>query len=277
MMRHFSKQATTLTQALYQTIQSDLISPLWESYCQRVPQALRIHQLLEGHNKRVVHDHISLRTINLPWLSGSALGEKLGQYGYCIRDRAHSPEQHLELFWFHHPAPDVPAIMIAELDIYCLSQSSQSVLRDVTGAASNPALWNLNHTPLTKPTLEQLEALLTESEIAAWFSLFGTSAHYFSVSINHLERQSDMPKLIKLLIEEGFPLDSRYGLIGEPAQPMIEQAVTLPDQIDVDFGNQGHARVITGCYHFTLRSKSPSGKLYKKFFSNIAFSSTKAD
>ncbi|WP_160174083.1 DUF1338 domain-containing protein [Endozoicomonas montiporae] len=266
-----------MSQTIYQTILADLISPLWTAYCQRVPQALRIHQLLEGHNKRVVHDHIGLRTLNFPWSSSSALGEKLGQYGYCIRDRASDPEQHLEYFWFHHPAPEVPAILITELDIEALTKSSQMILRELASTTCHSTLWSLNQTPACKPALQPFEALLSESEIAAWFSLFGTSAHYFSVSVNQLDRQNDMSKLIKLLLEEGFTLDSQDRLIRKSDQTLLAQAITLPDQLEVNLGDQEKVRVSTGCYHFTLRSKSPSGKLYKKFFSSTAFSGTQCD
>ena len=260
----------------YQTILSGLINPLWVTYCQRVPQALKIYHLLEEHNKRVVHDHISFRTVNLPWTSGSVLTEKLGQFGYCLRDRASRPEQNLELYWLHHPAPEVPAILITELDVHCLSQPFQSLLKEITGENDTPPLWSLNHIPPKKPTLQQFETLQSDNEMAAWFSLFGTSAHYFSVSVNHLDRQNDMLKLVKLLMEEGFALDNRSGLIRESAHQMIEQVVSLPDQIEISFSPEEKARVSSGCYHFTLRFKSPSGKLYKKFFSDT-FSRTKAD
>ncbi|UYM17000.1 DUF1338 domain-containing protein [Endozoicomonas euniceicola] len=261
-----------MSPTIYQTILSDLITPLWVTYCQRVPQALKIYHLLEGHNKRVIHDHISLRTVNLPWTSSSVLTEQLEQFGYCIRDRASCPKDHLELYWLHHPALEVPAILITELDVHCLSQPSQSIMTQITSESSNPAHWSLDQTPPHKPTLQQFETLQSDNEIAAWFSLFGTSAHYFSVSVNHLGRQNDMLKLVKLLMEEGFALDNRSGLIRESAHQMIEQVISLPDQMEVNFGSQEKARVSTGCYHFTLRFKNPSGKLYKKFFS-----CTKAD
>lgn len=254
-----------MSQTNYQAILSNLIEPMWKSYCFRVPQALKIFRLLEEHNKRIAFDHISFRTINIPSVSGAALTGQFGQYGYCIHEQATCHEQHLERFWLRHPTPEVPAILISELDYHSLSPKARSILENITNKTTPP--WQPNNPPVAQPTLEQFEQLQKESEIAAWFSLYGTCCHYFSLSVNQLERQCDMPKLIKLLMEEGFPLDSRFGLIRGSAEQGLEQVMTLSDQQESSFPDNKKARVSTGCLHFSLRFKNPSGKLYKAFFS----------
>ena len=169
-------------------------------------------------------------------------------------------QQSLTLTSFRHPNQDYPAILVSELDVDSLDKQSQALLQGLIKPIETQSL--LGTRPWSSLCSSDYHQLENTSPFAAWFSLFGLTASFWSVDINQLDRQSDMPKLIKLLIEEGYPLSNNNGLISGSPEALMEQVATLPDQIEFSFADGLRKKVPSGCYCFSLRYKTPAGKLY---------------
>ena len=226
--------------------------------------ALKIYHLLQKHNKRVRHDHLAFRTINLDTCNTQQLSEELMALGFCPTKSDYCEVQNLTLNSFRHPGQDYPGVLISEFDIKDLNEQEQAMLQElVESAGTSP---QLGTRPWVPPTRSDYHRLAETSPFAAWFSLFGFTTSYWSVDVNQLDRQNDMQKLIKLLTEEGFPLNNQHGLITGSPENLMEQIATLPDQIEYNFGNGHNEKVVSAHYRFSLRYKNPAGKPFKELY-----------
>jgi len=244
---------------------AELLDTLWRDYVASTPQAERIHALLAARGDRVRNDHVALRTYDAIGLD--AMARTFESLGWRACDRYRFDDKHVNARYWRHDDPALPKVFISELVIGELSGRAQHILGDVAAQlptnfsqredlawAGRP--WKLRRT--------DYEALLAESEYAAWVAAFGFRVNHFTVDVNALESFSDLGALNSFLVEHGFTLNDAGGAIkGTPAQ-LLEQSSTRADAIAVAFDDGTYT--IPSCYYeFAKRYPLPSGELFQGF------------
>mgnify|MGYP001193757753 CR=1 FL=1 len=130
--------------------------------------------------------------------------------------------------------------------------------------------WKVSH--------EDYQALLEESEYAAWMSAFGYCANHFTVSVNQLPGYESLEQVNQKLKDNGFTLNTSGGEIKGSPEVYLEQSSTMADRHDVEFSDKTVS--IPSCfYEFAKRYEIEPGKLYTGFVAASAdkiFESTNA-
>ncbi|MGN6109622.1 MAG: DUF1338 domain-containing protein [Kofleriaceae bacterium] len=251
---------------------SQLLDTLWRDYVASTPQAERIHYLLSSRGELVHNDHVALRTYAAPGIGIDALARPFEALGWQPRERYRFEEKHLRARYWQHADPDLPKIFISELELSELSESAQRVVSGLLAQlpadfgeradlpwAGRP--WQLAHA--------EYQALLAESEYAAWVAAFGFRVNHFTVDVGALVTFPDLQALVAFLIEHAFVLNESGGVIkGSPAD-RLEQASTRADMIDVAFSD-ATVRIPSCYYEFALRYRMPSGELFHGFVPSSA-------
>lgn len=260
---------------------NQLFNALWLDYIKLTPSALTIHQLLGGSNK-IVNDHIALRTFNLPEVNLQVLARHFEHLGYRACENYEFKQKKLMATHFEHADPLLPKVFISELLIDSLSEQSQQIITNLIqqmdkGAVTDDQfLCSGRHWPLTYDTYQ---ALLAESEYAAWVAAFGYRVNHFTVSINHLSHIDSVKKINALLKDNGFRLNSAGGEIKGSPDVLLEQSSIMADKVAVHFDDK--VMTIPSCfYEFALRYPKPDGNLYTGFVAASAdkiFESTNVD
>jgi hypothetical protein len=161
----------------------------------------------------------------------------------------------------------VPKLFISELVVDELSPDAQAVIRGLVeqlppGFAARGDLpwagrpWRVGHA--------EYIALAAESEFAAWVAAFGFRVHHFTVDVDSLSTFPDLVALGAFLIEHGFTLDDRGGVIKGSRADRIEQTATRADTAMVELADR-IVRLPSCRYHFARRYRLPSGELFHGF------------
>lgn len=239
---------------------------LWQQFISVTPSAKKIHQLL-GQGKPVQNDHIALRTFDLPKVNLNVLAKPWLALGYEPQDSYVFKEKKLNAQHFAHPDPKAPLVFISELKVTEFSESVQAIIRDLV-AQLDPAI--LGQTEMLysgaqwRTQYHCYQALLEESEYAAWLAAWGYRANHFTVNVNALAGFSDLAQVNQALHQAGFTLNATGGEIKGGPQVYLAQSATLADTAKVDFLDESH--VIPSCfYEFAQRYSLPSGEIYRGF------------
>jgi hypothetical protein len=250
------------------TDRNTLFQNLWENYCDVTPSADRIHRLLDkSQSQEIVNDHIALRTFNHEKLNLDKLAAHFKALGYEQGGEYHFEAKKLYAQHFEHPDPTAPKVFISELLVEQCSDGLQSVVRDLVDGVNSSVvtdshfLYSGRHWGLDYATYQ---ALLEESEYAAWLAAWGYRANHFTVSVNHLSQFRTLAEVNQTLKEEGYRLNSSGGEIKGSPEELLEQSSTMADRADVAFSDQTVS--IPSCfYEFALRYPKPDGQLYTGF------------
>ncbi len=256
---------------------ADVFAALWNDYVATTPQAERIHRLFAARGERVQNDHIAFRTFSrLAGLAGAGDQAALGliaiaapfeQLGYIARDRYRFADKKLVARYWQHPEPGLPKIFISELCVSELSGAAQAIIARLV-AQVPPGFTTRADLPWAgRPwqcTRGEYEALLGESEYAAWLAAFGFRVNHFTVAVDALTTFSGLPELVAFLVAEGFTLNASGGVIkGSPAEH-LEQCSTRADTVEVDLA--GERLALPSCYYeFAKRYRLASGELFHGF------------
>ena len=262
---------------------NELFSQLWDNYIQITPSAHKVHALLAEHdrNAQIINDHIALRTLALPGIGVMDLAQHFIALGYHKGDEYDFSAKKLNAMHFEHPDTTHPKVFISELKVAELSDHAQVLLNEIAAQIPSDAplsadfLYSGTHWQIST---EQYQALLEESEYAAWFAAWGYRANHFTVSVNHLSRFTELHQVNTLLKDHGFVLNSSGGEIKGGKEVCLAQSATMADRMPVSFSDQ--QRDIPSCfYEFAQRFALPSGQLYHGFVAASAdkiFESTHA-
>lgn len=246
---------------------SELLEALWRDYTATTPQAERIHRLLVARGEIVHNDHVALRTYDAAEIGIDALARPFEALGWRGREHYRFDEKHLCARYWQHDDPNLPKIFISELCVAELSPGAQAIVRGLVDQlpadfARRPDLpWAGRPWRVTKA---EYEALLAESEYAAWVAAFGFRVNHFTVDVGALASFPDLHALVAFLQEHAFAMNKSGGVIkGSPAE-RLEQASTIADRIEVELAD---ARLtIPSCYYeFALRYRLPNGDLFQGF------------
>ncbi len=258
----------------------ELFSALWTDYIQMTPSAAKVHELL-GKGEDIINDHIALRTFNLPKVNLQVLAAHFEALGYKACGDYNFEAKKLNAKHYEHPDPTQPKVFISELLVEEFSPELQDKVAflveqiDEQALTQKDFLYSGRHWKLDSETYQ---ALLAESEYAAWVAAIGYRANHFTVSVNHLPGYDSLQEVNQALKEGGFVLNTSGGEIKGSAEVLLEQSSTMADQIEVAFEDT-KLKIPSCFYEFALRYPKPDGELYTGFVAASAdkiFESTNA-
>ncbi|MFO6423004.1 DUF1338 domain-containing protein [Motilimonas sp. KMU-193] len=243
-----------------------LFDQLWQQFIAVTPSAEKIHQLL-GRGHPLQNDHIALRTFDLPQVNLNVLAKPWLALGYEAKECYQFSQKKLNAQHFSHPDPAVPLVFISELKVAEFSPTVQAIIRDLVSQL-DPAILGtaemLYSGALWRTQYHCYQALLAESEYAAWLAAWGYRANHFTVNVNALTGFSDLAQVNQALHQAGFALNATGGEIKGGAEVYLAQSATLADSAKVSFLDETH--VIPSCfYEFAQRYPLPNGELYRGF------------
>ncbi len=239
---------------------------LWRDYLPLAPSAERVHAVLGG-GAPIINDHIALRTFADPRIGLEALEPHFLAMGFAVGDHYRFQAKKLRARYYRHPDPTVPKIFISELLLDECSDALRATVAPLIDAIPDAApadplfVSSGRHWSVPQATYE---ALLAESEYAAWLAAIGFRANHFTVSVNQLPGYDSVAQVNAKLQAEGFALNASGGLIKGSPEVMLEQSATLADRVPVDFADG--VQTIPGCfYEFAYRYPQADGQLYQGF------------
>lgn len=244
-----------------------LFATLWTDYIAIAPSAARIHALIAARGEHVRNDHVALRTFALPGLDIAALARPFEALGYVARDRYRFDDKKLHARYWQHPEPARPKVFISALCVDELPAGSQRIIERLVAelppsfAARDDLAWAGRAWRVARA---DYEALLADSEYAAWLAAFGFRVNHFTVDVNALRTLPDLAALNALLVANGFELNTAGGAIkGTPAD-CLEQSSTRAEHVRVQLADAD--LVIPSCYYeFAKRYPLPSGETFHGF------------
>ncbi|MBS8240947.1 DUF1338 domain-containing protein [Marinobacter lipolyticus] len=245
-----------------------LFDHLWEDYRTVTPSAEAIHRILGAEEgQRIVNDHIALRTFNLDPVGLEALAAHFTSLGYYCGGDYHFEAKKLYARHYEHPDPLAPKVFISELLTEQCSPELQSIARTLVdevkpeSVKADNFLYSGRHWHLDYATYQ---ALLAESEYAAWLAAWGFRANHFTVSINQLGQYHSVEAINQLLKANGYRVNDSGGEVKGSPEELLEQSSTMADRMPVRFTDR--TATIPSCfYEFALRYTDASGKLYPGF------------
>ena len=259
----------------------ELLDELWRDYVAATRQAERIHHLLTERGETIHNDHIALRTFGLPDIGMNALARPFEAQGWHGRDRYHLDDKHLHARYWQHDDPALPKVFISELVVAELSPAARAIIDNLVSQLP-PSFGRRDDLPYAgrpwRISYAEYEALLVESEYAAWVAAFGFRVNHFTVDVGALSTFPDLEALDAFLVEHGFTLNASGGVVkGSPTQ-RLEQSSTRADSVEVRF-DDATVRIPSCYYEFARRYPLPSGELFQGFVPGSAdkiFESTNA-
>ncbi|WP_026376137.1 DUF1338 domain-containing protein [Aestuariibacter salexigens] len=260
-----------------------LFDNLWQNYLDVTPSARKVHALLGDEEQQdLINDHIALRTFNLDKVNLEKLAAHFIALGYQEAGEYHFEAKKLYAKHFEHPDPTQPRVFISELLVEKFSDALQNIVKslvdqiDEAAVSADNFLYSGRHWDIS---FADYQALLAESEYAAWMAAWGYRANHFTVSNNHLNRFDSIQAINETLKAHGFKLNTSGGEIKGSPDCLLEQSSTMADKHPVEFSDGVHA--IPSCfYEFARRYPKPCGNLYSGFVAASAdkiFESTNAN
>jgi hypothetical protein len=249
----------------------ELLDRLWTGYAALVPTAARVHQLLRERGEVVRHDHVALRTFDLPEVEIEALDRAFVASGY-EEAQSYELDEGLVAYHYEHREPSRPKLLVSALLIEQLSSAAQDVIRALVaqvqpGASAHPNFAvSGRHWAISSAAVEALRA---ESEYAAWVAAFGFRAHHFAVDVDSLRGFAGLAEVNRFLDESGVHIDPAGGAIkGSPAT-LVEQSSTVADEVDLELID-GTQRVRGGSYELIRRHRRADGTRFEGFTAESA-------
>lgn len=266
----------------------DLFEKIWADYIAFNPKAKRVYDLILQHEKQtdpsvkeIKNDHVAYRTYDLAPIGVDALGALFEKHGYKRCDRYVFNDKKLIAYHWEHADASLPKVFISELETKKLSPFVQKIAAEAAAAVKpgdvtkDEFLWSRRP---WKASYETYQALLKESEYAAWMYAFGFRSNHFTISVNALKSFKDLQSLNAFIKSSGYALNTAGGEIkGVPAD-LLEQSSTLAEKAQVPF-EEGTYEIPACYYEFARRWPQQNGRLYPGFLAANAdkiFESTNA-
>ena len=227
---------------------TELLDALWRDYVAMTPQAERIHAVAG--------------------LGIAALAAPFEANGWLVQpDHYRFDDKKLVARYWRHPEPGLPKVFISELCAGELSAAARTIIDRLVGQLP-PGFASRADLPWAgRPwqcTRADYDALLVESEYAAWVAAFGLRVNHFTVDVNALTTFDGVAAVNTFLVANGFVLNASGGAIkGTPAE-RLEQSSTRADSIAVELGGET-ARLPSCYYEFAKRYPLPDGTLFQGF------------
>ncbi len=253
---------------------NELLDNLWDQYTDSNPHASYIYNLFLEKGDSPLNDHIALRTIDHPKVNIYVLAEAFTSKGYKICDDYDFKNKKLKAIHLEHSDKSLPKVFISQLLVDQLSESLQQTMNDCVESISDELLGNVDSLLLSGATwgdisYKKYQELLSESEYAAWFYVFGYRANHFTIFINSLNSFQEVADVNTFLKSNGITLNDYGGEIKGSPEELLEQSSTKSGVIEVDFSDGKHT--IPCCYYeFAKRYKDSAENLYQGFVAKSA-------
>ena len=194
----------------------------------------------------------------------AALAAPFEALGWRARERYHFADKHLNARYWQHDDPALPKVFISELVTAELSEGARSAIAELVEqlpAGFVPLPWSGRPWHVWHATYE---ALLVESEYAAWMAAFGFRVNHFTIDVNALTTFAGLAELNTFLVANGFTLNHAGGTIkGTPADH-LEQSSTRAEIVEVEFADR-KARIPSCYYELAKRYPLADGSLFQGF------------
>jgi hypothetical protein len=249
-------------------ITNELVDILWKHFSAYNPSAERLYKLLRKKEKFVI-DHIAFRTVSTTDNGLATLEEFFENVGYSLYKTYNLKEKNLKAKQFYDKNNEKsPHLIVSELDTGLFPAQVQKILYDysplkVADFDSEPL--NLLLTPMQhKPIFERYKKILSVSEYAAWFYIFGYFPHHFAFLIDGEGYHKPLDKTQNMLKENGFIFQHKKGEIIRDETVQMEQSVILPDIVSLPF-QEGEKHVPACQIELVKRYGSEKGVLDMAF------------
>ncbi len=259
--------ANIMTNSPTQKTLNTVLSGLMRRYSERVPDVqLVLNALIDAgviaSANEIENDHIAFRTLGVPNLGLASFEKIFGHYGYERRDPFNFVEKKLSAYWYAPPKSEanLPRIFASELRVEELSTRAQQIIRQYTDTVVGDPVDALNldnadavdrflHEPLWQtPTLSDYQALLAESEYAAWVIYNRYYLNHFTISVHNLKPgYNTIEEFVAFLQQQGLRLNSAGGIIKISPDGGLKQASTVARLLDAEFSG-GDLFPIAGSY-----------------------------
>ncbi|GFR50435.1 hypothetical protein Agub_g12656 [Astrephomene gubernaculifera] len=252
-----------------------------EHYAARTPRLLSVLELVMRPGwpqvAQLGHDHFAFRTFGVPGLGIASLERVLLPLGYTRVPQQPPltfPGKKLVAAWFRATDPRVsavlPRVFVSEIQVERLSESAQEVIRGCTGWAveAEPeqttvqvvAALLTGTAPWPRPTLEQYDTLLRESEYAAWVLAHGYSLNHTALALHRLPpagQGADIAALVERLGAEGLELNPEGGLVKVSPDGLLLQCAVLADRVPFTFACGAQRDIAAAYVEFVQRLRLP--------------------
>jgi hypothetical protein len=243
----------------------NILDGLMLRYKERVPDVSAIIKAMirEGIIENagdIENDHIAFRTMGVEKLGIQSLEKVFLHYGYQKKSHLFFKEKKLDAYWYAPPENHYPRIFISELRVGDLSESTQEIIRSYTDEVKVDPVSQINlddavavdkylHSGLWRtPTLEDYDALLAETEYAAWVILNHYYLNHFTVSVHNLpEGFNTLEEFNVFLKRNGFKLNTAGSEIKKSPDGKLLQSSTVAEMIEATFAD-GKKKMIAGSY-----------------------------
>ncbi len=241
-----------LTSSSTQTLDA-VLNGLMRRYSERVPDVQNVINAMTEEGiimspEEIENDHIAFRTMGVPNLGLASFEKIFLHYGYEKRDEYNFIGKKLTAYWYSPPEPHFPRIFASELRVNELSDEAQRIIHRYTNTVTSDPVDALDlddagavdrflHQPLwTTPTLADYQALLNESEYAAWVIYNRYYLNHFTISVHNLKAgYNTIDEFVAFLENRGFRLNSAGGTIKVSPDGDLRQASTVAQMIDAEF------------------------------------------
>ena len=231
-----------------------VLAGLMRRYMDRVPEVARVLEAMIQNKlidkvSDIENDHIAFRTMGVPNLGIQSLEKIFLHYGYTKRDHYFFEGKKLDAYWYSPPEDKYPRIFMSELRVGDLSQRAQQIIHKYTDTVKTDPVSKLNlddwqtvdqflHTGLWPvPSLKDYEALLEESEYAAWVIYNRYYLNHFTISIHSLPdaRYRTMEQFVNFLVASQIRMNTAGGLIKVSPDGKLKQSSTVASKVLANF------------------------------------------
>ena len=247
------------------TTMTKILDALFATYSERVPDVKKItHEMVKmgmvKDQNEIINDHVAFRTMGVKNLGIASFEKIFLAHGYEKRDFFHFEVKKLDAHWYAPPTPDLPRIFISELKVDLLSKKVQKIIRKYTDSVSSDPVDHLDlnnaeavshffQNPLWElPSIEDYEALLAESEYAAWVIYNRYYLNHYTISVHDLpETFCTLEPFNEFLKAIGIRLNTSGGEIKTSEDKLLRQSSSVANKVIAHFSGN-NTREIAGSY-----------------------------
>jgi hypothetical protein len=238
---------------------------LFERYSQQVPAVKKItnalisNGVIEGQDE-IINDHIAFRTLGVPHLGITSFEKIFLHHGYQKRDNYYFEGKKLNAYWYAPPSPEYPRIFMSELMVEKLSDRAQALIEkytrhidadpvDALDLDNGAQIGEFFHQPLWQlPEKSDYQALLEESEYAAWVIYNRYYLNHYTISVHDLKPGYRHLEDFNAFVESlGLKLNTEGGKIKVSPDGLLRQSSTVAEMQEAVFAN-GEKMEIAGSY-----------------------------
>lgn len=248
---------------------AEFFEALWKDYVAMAPQAERIRQEFESRGEQVINDHVAFRTLGLEPIGIERLEPHVLALGYKQLEPYGFPAKKLRAYGYVSDEPNAPRIFLSELKVDELSSKSAAILKecaawvDSSELAEPDVLWSGR---LWDPiSWEDYQTLVAESEYAAWVATLGLRPNHFTISVNHLQKTTEIEQVLQVVESLGYAVNDSGGRVKGSPEQLLEQGSTMADKMEVEFADNEKHEVPTCYYEFAKRYPDKDGNLFPGF------------